>query len=184
MSDEAREAGWVEKGHIHGLMDKPGLIYAHAKRGAVGYLSRRQLPGFDKIKDRDSGKTRDWKSHNPQKELVGAKIPYVNAAERIDQPLVCVEGQGDAISLGQVGFGALAFCGLMGEVAYMAPEDAARLRELAAWINKHPAVYLFLDDDEAGQKAVRQAANLLGMKVQIGRMSRLVSRDEANNVEE
>lgn len=65
----------------------------------------------------------------------------------------------------------------------MAPDEAERLRKLAAWINKHPAVYLFLDDDAPGQKAIRQAAHLLGMKVQIGRMARLVSRDEANHVQ-
>jgi DNA primase len=41
---------------------------------------------------------------------------------------------------------------------------------------------LFLDDDEAGQKATRQAAHLLGMKVQIGRMSRLTPREEAVDV--
>lgn len=181
MMDEAREAGWIEKGHIHGLMDKPGLIYTHQRRGSIGYLTRRQLPGFDKIVT--EGKERDWKSHNPQKELVGARLPYVNRVERVDRPLICVEGQGDAISFGQVGFGALAFCGLMGEIAFMAAEDAERLRKMAEWINKHPAVYLFLDDDEAGQKAVKQAASLLGMKVQVGRMTRLLARDEASNVE-
>lgn len=181
MVDEARAAGWIDKGHIHGLMDKPGLIYTHARRGSIGYLTRRQLPGFDKITV--EGKTRDWKSHNPQKELAGARLAYINRVERVDKPLICVEGQGDAISLGQVGFGALAFCGLLGEVGYMAVEDAERLRQLAAWIAKHPAVYLMLDDDEAGQKAVRQAAGLLGSKVQIMRMTRLVARDEANNVE-
>ena len=176
MMDEARAAGWIEKGHIHGLMDKPGLIYTHQRRGGIGYLTRRQLPGFDKILT--DGKERDWKSHNPQKELVGARLPYINRAERVDRPLICVEGQGDAISLSQVGFGALAFCGLMGEIAFMAAEDAERLRKMAEWINKHPAVYLFLDDDEAGQKAVKQAASLLGMKVQVGRMTRLLARDE------
>lgn len=181
---EAREAGWVEKGHVHGLMDKPGLIYSHQRRGGVGYLTRRQLPGFDKIKDLDTGKVRDWKSHNPQKELVGPRLAYVNRVERVDRPLVCVEGQGDAISLGQVGVGAMAFCGLMGEVAFMAPEDAERLRGLAGWILKHPAVYLMLDEDEAGQKAVKQAAGLLGPKVQVMRMGRgLLARGEANNVE-
>lgn len=183
MYAEASQAGWVEKGHIHGLMDTPGLIYTHQRRGSIGYLTRRQLPGFDKIKDRETNKERDWKSHNPQKELVGAKLPYVNRAERVDRPLICVEGQGDAISLGQVGFGALAFCGLMGEISFMAVEDAERLRKMAEWINKHPQVYLFLDDDEPGQKAVRQAAHLLGIKVQVGRMTRLLARDEANNVE-
>lgn len=178
---EAKAEGWDDKTRIHGLMDTPGLIYAHQWRGAVGYLSRRQLPGFDVIKDKDG--ERVWKSFNPNKLLAGNKAVYVNHAERSDKPLICVEGQGDAISFSQLGYGALAFCGLMGEIGNMAPEEAERLRKLAGWINKHPAVYLFLDDDEPGQKAIRQAAHLLGMKVQIGRMTRLMSRDEANNVE-
>lgn len=185
MSSEAREAGWIEKGHIHGLMDTPGLIYSHQRRGGIGYLTRRQLPGFDKIKDRGTGKERDWKSHNPQKELAGPKQAYINRAERVDKPLICVEGQGDAISFGQLGYGALAFCGLLGEIAYMAVEDAERLRQLAVWINKHPAVYLMLDDDEPGQKAVGQAASLLGVKVQIMRMTPgLLPREATPKMEE
>ncbi len=178
----AIEEGWQDKTRIHGLMDTPGLIYAHQWRGAVTYLSRRQLPGFDVIKE-DGGGERAWKSFNPNKVLAGNKAVYVNRAQRSDRPLICVEGQGDAISFGQLGYGAVAFCGLMGEIGNMSPEEAERLRRLAGWINKHPAVYLFLDDDAPGQKAIRQAAHLLGMKVQIGRMTRLMSRDEANNVE-
>jgi DNA primase len=179
--DEARDAGWLEKYRIHGLMDKPGIIYAHPWKGGVSYLTRRQLPGFDIIKDKNG--ERVWKSFNPHKELVGPKQAYVNHLHRVDEPLICCEGQGDAITWGQLGKSALAFCGLMGEIGYMATEDAERLRKLAAWINKHPAVYLFLDDDEAGQKAVKQAAHLIGMKIQVGRMTRLVARDEANHVE-
>lgn len=180
IGDEARAEGWEDKTRIHGLMDTPGLIYAHQWRGSVTYLSRRQLPGFDVIKE--EGGERAWKSFNPNKVLAGNKAVYVNRAQRSDRPLICVEGQGDSVSFGQLGFGSLAFCGLMGEIANMAPDEAERLRKLAAWINKHPAVYLFLDDDAPGQKAIRQAAHLLGMKVQIGRMARLVSRDEANHV--
>lgn len=181
IGNEAKEEGWDDKTRIHGLMDTPGLIYAHYWRGAVTYLSRRQLPGFDVIKDKDD--ERVWKSFNPNKVLAGPKAVYVNHAQRNDKPLICVEGQGDAISFSQLGYGALAFCGLMGEIGNMSPEEAERLRKLAGWINKRSAVYLFLDDDEPGQKAIRQAAHLLGMKVQIGRMTRLVARDEDNHVE-
>ena len=181
IGDEAKAEGWDDKSRIHGLMDTPGLIYAHYWLGAVNYLSRRQLPGFDVIKE--EGGERPWKSFNPNKVLAGPKAVYVNHAERSDKPLICVEGQGDAISFSQLGFGAVAFCGLMGEIGNMSPEEAERLRKLAGWVNKHPAVYLFLDDDEAGQKAIRQAAHLLGMKVQIGRMMWLVTRDEENHVE-
>lgn len=176
--------GWIEKKRIHGLMDTPGLIYVHQHKGGVKYISRRQLPGFDKIKDRDTGKQRDWKSFNPYKLMAGPKQPYYNHVHRIDRPLILCEGQGDAETWGQLGHGSMAFCGLLGDIGQMAPEDGERFRRLTAYIMKHPAVYLALDDDEAGQKAIRMAAKMLGPKVQIVRMSRLVARDEANNVEE
>jgi len=177
------DESWIGKGRIHGLMDTPGLIYAHQHQGGVKYLSRRQLPGFDKIKgtgDRGrGGKEREWKSFNPYKLLAGAKQVYFNQAHRMDRPLVCVEGQGDAITWGQWGHGAMAFCGLLGDPGQMAPEDAERMRKLAGYIHKHPAVYWQFDDDEAGQKAVKLAAKMVGPKVQIVRMSRQWSREDA-----
>ncbi len=164
---------WILKGRIHGLMDTPGLIYAHQHHGGVKYLSRRQLPGCDKIG------TKPWKSFNPYKLLAGPKQVYWNQAHRVDQPLICVEGPGDAITWGQWGYGAMAFCGLLGDVTQVAPEEAERMRRLGASIGKHPAVYLQLDNDEAGQKAIRLAAKLLGPKVQIVQMSKAYSREDA-----
>lgn len=178
------DESWIGKGRIHGLMDTPGLIYAHQHQGGVKYLSRRQLPGFDKIKGmRDGGrggKEREWKSFNPYKLLAGVKQVYFNQVHRMDRPLVCVEGQGDAITWGQWGHGAMAFCGLLGDPSQVAAEDAERMRKLAGYIHKHPAVYWQFDDDEAGQKAVRLAAKMVGPKVQIVRMSRQWSREDAD----
>ena len=170
---------WIGKGRIHGLMDVPGLIYAHQHKGGVNYLSRRHLPGHDKIKS--DGKVRDWKSFNPYKLLAGPKQAYFNQVERVDHPLVCVEGQGDAVTWGQWNVGAMAFCGLLGDPERMAPEDGERLRKLAAYIKKHPAVYLQLDNDEAGQKTVHWAAKLLGPRTQIVRMSQAYTREDAKN---
>lgn len=169
---------WILKGRIHGLMDVPGLIYAHHFQGGVKYLSRRNLPGFDKIKS--EGKTRDWKSFNPYKLLAGPKVPYFNHAHRMDRPLICVEGQGDAITWGQWSYGAMAFCGLLADPKQASPEDAERMRKLATYLKKHPSLYLSLDDDEAGQKATRLAALWLGPKVQIVRMSRAYTREDAS----
>lgn len=168
---------WLLKNRIHGLMDVPGLIYAHHVQGGVKYLSRRNLPGFDKIKS--DGKTRDWKSFNPYKLLAGPKQPYWNHAHRVDQPVVCVEGPGDATTWGQWGYGSLAFCGLLGDITQASTEDAERMRKMAALINKHPAIYLQLDADDAGQKAIKLAAKLLGPKVQIVEMSRTYTREDA-----
>jgi len=181
--DEDFDEEWIAKKRIHGLMDTPGLIYAHQHKGGVKYLSRRQLPGFDKIKDRETKKERERKSFNPYKLLAGPKQPYFNHAHRIDRALILCEGQGDAETWGQLGYGAMAFCGLLGDIDQMAPEDAERARRLAAYIKKHPSVYLALDDDEAGQKAIRLAGKMLGPKIQIVRMTRLMPRDEENHVE-
>jgi lactam utilization protein B len=84
----------------------------------------------------------------------------------------------------------MAFCGLLGDPERMAPEDGERLRKLAGYIKKHPAVYLQLDNDEAGQKVVHWAAKLLGPRTQIVKMSQAYTREdakrsnEANNGEE
>jgi len=181
--DEDFDNGWIEKKRIHGLMDVPGLIYAHQHKGGVKYLSRRNLPGFDKIKS--EGKTRDWKSFNPYKLLAGHKQVYFNHVHRVDRPLVMVEGQGDAKTWGQWGHGAMAWCGLLGDVSQMAVEDAERLRKQAAYIKKHPALYLAMDDDEAGQAVLPLAAKLLGPKIQIVRMTKPKSQDDADeNIED
>jgi len=167
--DQDFDEGWIEKGRIHGLMDKPGLIYAHQHRGGVKYLSRRHLPGYDTIQSK--GKAREWKSFNPYKLLAGHKQVYFNHVHRADRPLVMVEGQGDAKTWGQWGHGAMAWCGLLGDISQMSVEDAERLRRLAAYLKKHPTLYLAFDDDEAGQSAIPLAAKLLGVKIQIVRMS-------------
>ena len=170
---------WIEWRRVWGLMDKPGIIYAHQHRGGVKFLSRRNLPGFDSRKDTKTGKVYDEKSFNPFKLLAGPKQPYFNHVHRMDRPLVLVEGQGDAKTWGQWGQGAMAFCGLLGDLGQMAPEDAEPMRRLAAYLHKHPALYLNFDDDEPGQRAIRLAAKLLGPKIQIVRMPRPTSRDDA-----
>jgi len=166
---------WVTKGRIHGLMDVPGLIYPHVHKGKVVYLSRRHLPGHDTIKS--EGKSREWKSFNPYKLLAGPKQVYFNFAHRVDRPLVMVEGQGDGITWGQWGQGAMAWCGLLADPQTMSDEDRERVLRLVGYLRKHPALYLNLDEDEAGQKGVKAAAKLLGAKVQIVRIPRLLPRE-------
>src|SRR3990172_1187045 len=50
---------WIEWGRIYGLMDKPGVIYCHQRNGGVQYLTRRNLPGFDTMKNKKTGKVSD-----------------------------------------------------------------------------------------------------------------------------
>jgi hypothetical protein len=178
------DEAWIGWGRIFGLIDKPGVIYAHQHRGGVRYLSRRNLPGFDTRKDSKTGKVRDDKSFNPFKLMAGPKQPYFNHVHRVDRPIVGVEGQGDAKTWGQWGQGAVAFCGLLGNLETMGEDSLAQVRQLAAYLKKHPALYLNLDEDEEGQKAIKTAVRLLGPKVQIVRIPRLVGRNEANEVED
>jgi DNA primase len=184
LDDPDFDREWLNKGRIHGLMDTPGLIYAHQWQGGVRYLSRRQLPGFDKIRDRETKRERAWKSFNPHKVLAGAKQPFWNHVHRMDKPLVCVEGQGDAVTFGQWGVGALAFCGLLGDPEQMAAEDGERMRKLVALIGKHPRVYVCLDMDEAGERALKLAAKWLGPKVQVLRMSQAMPREDGAEVDD
>lgn len=97
---------------IHGMMDTPGLVYAHKFNGRIVYLSRRQLPGRDVIRDKESGAETEWKSFNSYVTLAGEKVPYFNHMHLRDRSkIVIVEGQGDAITLGQWGIPAMALCG-------------------------------------------------------------------------
>lgn len=101
--------GFKEK-NVHGMMETPGLVYAHKINGRVAYLSRRQMPGHDVI--RKDGEESAWKSFNSYAALAGDKVPYFNHMHLRDRAkIVIVEGQGDAITLGQWGIPAMALCG-------------------------------------------------------------------------
>lgn len=166
------DMAWVEKGRIHGLMDTPGIVYVHQRpTGKVIYLSRRQLPGFDAIKD--GRKTRAWKSFNPQRALAGPKQFYYNHVYRPDAPCILVEGQGDAITWGQWGQASVALCGLLGDFERKAGEERDRILREVNRLKKHPALYLSLDEDQAGQEAIRLAGKLFGPTVQVVRESKL-----------
>jgi hypothetical protein len=100
--------------HVHGMMGAPGIVYAHKIEGRVRYMSRRQLPGFDKTKDGN-----EWKSFNPYTALAGERLPFFNWLHRFHytegkergERIVIVEGQGDAVAWGQFGAPAMALCG-------------------------------------------------------------------------
>ena len=52
---------WERKGKLHGMMITPGIVFAHTWAGQTNYLSRRQLPGSDVIRDRETGGEKEWK---------------------------------------------------------------------------------------------------------------------------
>lgn len=128
---------WIAGGYIPGLVGRKRLVYAHVRGGRVRYLSARSIEG---------------KFHyNLPEVLIGKRQPYFNhvysaAAEEV----VVVEGQADAISLGQMGIPAVALAGV-------APGE-----ELAELLKGHRALYVGLDADAAGEKNRWRVADALG----------------------
>lgn len=132
-------ASFKEKA-VHGLMDKPGLVYAHRLEGRIAYLSRRQLPGQDVIEGRE------WKSFNPYTALAGEKVPYFNHMHLRERgKIVIVEGQADAITLGQWGIPAMAMCGSAWKSL---DETIGNLK------NKYETVFFATDADTPGEAIV------------------------------
>jgi hypothetical protein len=136
--------GFKEK-NIHGMMDKPGLVYAHKVEGRIRYMSRRQLPGHDRIRQ-DDGQEVEWKSFNPYSALAGDKIPFFNHMHRrVDERIVIVEGQMDAITLGQWGIPAMAMCGS----AWGKLEGTIKMLQ-----EKYEAIYFATDADTPGEMII------------------------------
>lgn len=129
---------------IHGLVDAPGIVFPHWVDGRIRYMSRRQIPPHDRI-ERD-GESREWKSFNPYAPLAGERLPFFNwLHRRSEERVVIVEGQMDAITLGQWGVPAMALCG-------------AQWRNLGKIIeelkNQYDAIYFASDADTAGERVV------------------------------
>ena len=140
------KAGWETNDYIPSMLgwkDKFGLIYPHVYFGRATYLSRRHLQLLDgKLAGSD-----EPKSYNLPKELVGERQLFFNQvyAPRADQ-VILVEGQADAITLGQWGVDAVAIAGTSWQ------DQAAKLAGLR---EQHEAMYVALDADRAGSEAVR-----------------------------
>ncbi len=178
------DKGWVEAGHISGLMSAPGVIYAHKRFGKVDYLSRRQLPGFDVITDFKTQKQRPWKSYNPNRCLVGGKQFYYNAKYDLGKLCIMCEGQGDAVTWGQLGYGSVALLGALSDFERKTPEEQEVTLQWVRRMWKHNGLFYAPDDDEQGQKNVKLIGRIFGPKIQILRMIRLVSREDARSVED
>lgn len=139
---------------VHGMMDTPGLVYAHKLNGRIVYLSRRQLPGHDVIR-KDDGEVQ-WKSFNSYAALAGDKVPYFNHMHLRDRSkIVIVEGQGDAITLGMWGIPAMALCGSawknLGEYIDMLTAKGE------GGAPKYETIYFATDADTPGEKIVTGA---------------------------
>lgn len=154
-------AAFKEKA-VHGLMDKPGLVYAHKLNGRIVYLSRRQLPGHDVIRDRDTGSETEWKSFNPYAALAGDKVPFFNHMHLRDRSkIVIVEGQGDAVTLGQWGIAAMALNGS----AWKSLDETIKLLK-----EKYETIVFATDADTPGETIVTGKKNDFPLTTAFGPM--------------
>lgn len=154
-------AGFKPNG-IHGLMDKPGLVYAHKVEGRIAYLSRRQLPGHDKRRGRDTGEESEWKSFNPYAALAGEKVPFFNHLHLRDRSrIVIVEGQADAVTLGQWGIPAMALCGS----AWRNLEGVIKMLR-----DKYETIYFATDADKPGEEIITGQKNDFPLTTAFGGM--------------
>ncbi|MEZ4666448.1 MAG: hypothetical protein R3E39_00775 [Anaerolineae bacterium] len=99
------------------------LVYIHAQRGRLTYLSGRGIEGK--------------KHYNPPREIIGERQPYYNhlyspQAEQV----VIVEGQADAITFGEWGIAAVALGGMQAS------------DHLLNQLKVHPRLFVGLDNTE------------------------------------
>lgn len=128
---------WIENGYIPGLIAQDLLVYPHIINGRVRYFSGRGV--------------HEKRHYNLPRSLVGGRRLFYNRAWRFDaEAVVVVEGQADAVSLGQWGVAAIALA-----QNKLAEELVEPLRQAV----KDKTVYVGLDADEGGDAAAFAAAH-------------------------
>lgn len=136
---------WLEKGQVWGMQEN-FLIYPHVERGRMKYFSGRCI---------DPNVEKKFGHYNPVGELMGERLPLWNFTyNHANEFVVVVEGQADAITLGQWGVAGVALAGAHG--------DATMIDRLA---NHH--VFLALDGDETGQNSGEKLGYSLGGATQV-----------------
>jgi len=162
------QPNWREWGMVPGLMGKTRLIYTHYVNGRVATFSGRNILGAEINKDGT-----EIKSYNLPVVLSGERQMYFNQAygARADECVV-VEGQADAITLGQWGVAAVAMMG----TSYQDQERV--LEELR---KRHQRLYLGMDADEAGLRALRGKNDDWPMAFILGPMARVIRWSEGKD---
>lgn len=169
--DLSDHSNWLEKGRIWGLLDFPRLVYPHLEGSKVVYFSGRNLKweGEKLVGEKEN------KSWNLPKTLCGQRRVFFNHEyRRSGQSLIIVEGPADAITLGQWGQPALASMG----VAFT---DFEQL--LTTLTERHERLYVGVDDDKAGTKALQGEADDWPLAFALGPLSRVIhwGRKDAND---
>jgi len=145
------------------VLSMPGgmLVYVHREHGAVVYLSARSIEG-----------KRHW---NLPSDLAGEKQPYHNTRRTGVSAPVChllVEGQADAVALGQLGIAATAICGVnglagVGPVSHIALDSdaAGRARAVAIGLERDCLLPLVEWPKQAkdGAEFVAKGGDLVGL---------------------
>jgi len=156
---------WLEWGAIPGMMGRIRLVYSHYERGRVVYMTGRNILGAEQYPD-----GREVKSFNLAASLAGNRRLYMNHCYgRRAEECVIVEGQADGITLGQWGIAAVAICGNQWE---------DHLEELGELTKRHGTVYVGLDMDEAGQKALVGRERDWPLAKALGPMARIINWDK------
>ncbi len=128
------------------------LVYPHVVGGRVRYLSCRSII--------------EKQHYNLPKELAGPRQVYFNwvYSARLEE-VVLVEGQADAVTLGQWGLGAVALAGTAWS------DHEALVRELR---ERHRTIYVAMDADEAGERALKGKKDEWALGFALGAMARVV----------
>ena len=142
---EAWPTDWLSKQKLLG-MPSGMLVYPHVYGGRVRYLSSRAIPEV----------AAEWvekmKSYNLHSALVGSRQVFFNHVYGPRETrCVVVEGQADAITLGQWGIPAVAMAG-----------TAADNDVLQVVRERHDHLYIAMDQDKAGDKAALPIGEALG----------------------
>ncbi len=130
----------------HTLSPEGWLIYPHAERGKIVYLSARALAKIDK-----GDKSRNLPG---PRQVYWANWPLADALS--DDGLVITEGQADAETVRAWGYPALALCGVS-----LGNADGL-VQQLQKRVAGGATLYLGLSNDAAGHKAARTLAERLG----------------------
>jgi hypothetical protein len=142
-------SSWIDNDRIPGVFGQRSLVYLHYRAGKVKYMSLRSI-GPEK------------RHYNIPEILGGERQPFFNSAwSPAAESVVLVEGQADAISLGQWEIPAVALAG-----THLSPElvsfIAGRKKPGAKEADREVTIYLGMDSDPAGQKNTWINAKLLG----------------------
>jgi hypothetical protein len=130
------------------------IVYPHYRGGRVKYLSTRGV-----------GEKRHY---NLLKDLVGDRQPYCNwrYSSGADE-VVIVEGQADAITLGQWGYAAVALAGTSMNDAFVEMIIGRKKGIKRKEGDKEVLIYVGLDADKAGNASAWQHASEFGPMVRL-----------------